>query len=233
MGDAICLSPIPSYPPFLPPQSTMGRVQALCSLLQSLLVSPQSSVDISMATDKLHPLICTCFLFCYVWCLGGNLVEKSMDAFDTFCRDLFSEQQDVKVRNKLCLGIVPSKEYMHCNIYLQIPGAADLYSYYVDCETRRLENWEKIIPSFTYNPEVHVYMYNSVCNEWPTKCCTCRLPSLIFWFLPLTRNGMDFSWKGYWMLVIRCSSLGLLEWGRYVGMTCGNMDKKCSCAVIK
>lgn len=87
-----------TYPPFLPSQSTMGRVQALCSLLQSLLVGPQSNVDISMATDKLHPLICTCFLFCYVWCLGGNLVEKSMDAFDTFCRDLFSEQQDVKVK---------------------------------------------------------------------------------------------------------------------------------------
>ena len=35
---------------------------------------------------------------------------------------------------------------------MQIPGAADLYSYYVDFETRRLENWEKIIPSFTYDP---------------------------------------------------------------------------------
>ena len=75
----------------------MGRVQALCSLLQSLLVGPQSKVDLSMAADKLHPLICTCFLFCYVWCLGGNLVDKSMDAFDTFCRDLFGETQDVKV----------------------------------------------------------------------------------------------------------------------------------------
>ena len=50
-----------------------------------------------MATEKLHPLICTCFVFCYVWCLGGNLVEKSMDMFDTFCRDLFGENQDVKV----------------------------------------------------------------------------------------------------------------------------------------
>ena len=76
----------------------MGRVQALCSLLQSLLVGPHSNLDISMGTEKLHPLICTCFVFCYVWCLGGNLVEKSMDKFDTFCRDLFGENQDVKVR---------------------------------------------------------------------------------------------------------------------------------------
>ncbi len=34
----------------------------------------------------------------------------------------------------------------------QIPGAADLYSYYVDFETRRLESWEKIVPQFTYDP---------------------------------------------------------------------------------
>lgn len=80
----------------------MGRVQALCSLLQSLLIGPQTNLDITMPTDKLHPLICTCFLFCYVWCLGGNLVEKSMDAFDTFCRDLFSETQDVKVHIHVC-----------------------------------------------------------------------------------------------------------------------------------
>ena len=36
----------------------------------------------------------------------------------------------------------------------QIPGGSDLYSYYVDFETRRLESWEKIIPQFSYNPEV-------------------------------------------------------------------------------
>lgn len=29
-----------------------------------------------------------------------------------------------------------------------------MYSYYVDFESRRLELWEKIIPKFTYNPEV-------------------------------------------------------------------------------
>ena len=47
--------------------------------------------------------------------------------------------------------------YIHVHVctYIQIPGAADLYSYYVDFDTRRLENWEKTIPSFTYNPEVH------------------------------------------------------------------------------
>ena len=92
-------------------QSIMGRVQALCSLLQSLLIGPQSNVDIALAPDKLHPLICTCFLFCYVWCLGGNLVEKSMDAFDSFCRELFSETQDVKVNTAACPVIFNSPTF--------------------------------------------------------------------------------------------------------------------------
>ena len=29
-----------------------------------------------------------------------------------------------------------------------------MYSYYVDFESKRLENWEKIIQPFSYNPEV-------------------------------------------------------------------------------
>jgi len=55
-------------------------------------------VDFSMDPAKLHPIICTTFVFAYVWSLGGNLVEKSMDAFDTFSRDLFGDTHDVKVR---------------------------------------------------------------------------------------------------------------------------------------
>lgn len=55
------------------------------------------SVDCKMDLSKLLPLICTTFMFAYIWGIGGNLVEKSMDAFDTFCRDLFGDNHDVKV----------------------------------------------------------------------------------------------------------------------------------------
>ena len=65
-----------------------------------------------MASEKLHSLICTSFLFCYVWCIGGNLVEKSMDAFDTFCRDLFSEIHEVKVARSTM------HSYLHSIIYM-------------------------------------------------------------------------------------------------------------------
>lgn len=72
----------------------------VCSLLKSLLCGKEEKphVDFKMDLSKLLPLICTTFVFSYVWGLGGNLTEKSMDAFDTFCRDLFGETHDVKVR---------------------------------------------------------------------------------------------------------------------------------------
>ena len=66
-------------------------------LMQSLLCGEKTAVDLSTEPSKLHPLVCTVFVFCYVWCIGGNLVESSMDAFDTFCRELFSDTHDVKV----------------------------------------------------------------------------------------------------------------------------------------
>ena len=74
-------------------------MMVLCSLLSTLLcgTGDKPNVDFSMDTAKLHPLICTTFVFAYVWSVGGNLVENSMDAFDTFARDLFSESPDVKV----------------------------------------------------------------------------------------------------------------------------------------
>ena len=49
---------------------------------------------------------------------------------------------------------VRERYYYYYYLFLQIPGAGDLFSYYVDFESRRFEPWEKIIPSFTYDPEV-------------------------------------------------------------------------------
>ncbi len=46
---------------------------------------------------KLRPLISTAFLFSYVWSLGGNLVERSLELFEGHVRDLFEENHDVKV----------------------------------------------------------------------------------------------------------------------------------------
>jgi len=118
-------------------QVDLSRVDTVCSLMQSLLcgMDPEKPVvDFKMDPAKLNPFLCTMFVFCYVWGMGGNLVETSMDGFDSFCRDLFGENSDAK-----------------------IPGGADLYSYFVDMDTKRMELWEKSIPSFTFDPEVGFY----------------------------------------------------------------------------
>ena len=39
-------------------------------------------------------------------------------------------------------------------LLFQLPAQADLFSYYMDFDVKRFENWERILPSFKYNPEI-------------------------------------------------------------------------------
>lgn len=71
----------------------------ISTLLTSLLFTGNKKIDVNQDTTKLHPLICTTFFFSYVWAIGGNLITKSMEGFDSFARDLFSDNHDVKVGN--------------------------------------------------------------------------------------------------------------------------------------
>ena len=84
------------------PQVEISRVVTLCKLLEALLCGEGSKVDWKADASKLHPLVCTTFVFCYVWSMGGNLTEKSVEGFDSFARDLFSETHDVKVHTYTC-----------------------------------------------------------------------------------------------------------------------------------
>jgi len=72
-------------------------VVTISSLLTSLLFTGKNKMDINQDNSKLHPLICTTFFFAYVWAIGGNLITKSIEGFDSFARDLFSDNHDVKV----------------------------------------------------------------------------------------------------------------------------------------
>ena len=78
-------------------QVDISRVVTLCHLLEGLLCSEKSKVDWKGELAKLRPLISTAFLFSYVWSLGGNLVERSLELFEGYVRDLFEENHDVKV----------------------------------------------------------------------------------------------------------------------------------------
>ena len=67
-------------------QVDISRVTTLCQLLEGLLCSEKNKVDWKAEASKLHPLISTTFLFSYVWSLGGNLVEKSLELFENYVR---------------------------------------------------------------------------------------------------------------------------------------------------
>ncbi|XP_047126546.1 dynein axonemal heavy chain 6 isoform X3 [Hydra vulgaris] len=112
------------------PQVDNSKVSTLCALLESMLLLKTSENDSSNDVAKLQSLISSVFVFCYVWSIGGNLIESSQDIFDSFVRELFAENHD-----------------------LRMPSSGDMYSYYIDLELKRFEPWEKIIPAFKYNPE--------------------------------------------------------------------------------
>lgn len=78
-------------------QVDVSKVVTLCKLLESLLLGSHSQVDLHMDPGKLHPFICTIFIFCYVWSIGGNIIDANWDAFDTFVRQLFEDNSDAKV----------------------------------------------------------------------------------------------------------------------------------------
>ncbi|XP_066474528.1 dynein axonemal heavy chain 6 [Tiliqua scincoides] len=111
-------------------QVDISKVATLCSLLESLLLGP-GGPSMKLEQTRLNSLICQTFVFCYLWSLGGNLTENYWDAFDTFIRQQFEDNPDAK-----------------------IPTSGDLWSVYIDFDIRRLEHWERIIPTFKYNRTV-------------------------------------------------------------------------------
>ncbi|XP_073398257.1 dynein axonemal heavy chain 6 [Dendrobates tinctorius] len=108
----------------------ISKVTTLCCLLESLLLG-KGGPDLKMEHSRLNSVICQTFVFCYVWSIGGNLTENYWDAFDTFVRHQFEDNPEAK-----------------------LPTSGDLWSVYMDYDTRRLDPWERIIPSFKYNSNV-------------------------------------------------------------------------------
>lgn len=74
----------------------IAKVEMLCKLLESLLFC-RGGPDFSMDPNKLNILIATTFVFCYLWSIGGNIVEKDWDQFDSFVRSQFDDNGDAKV----------------------------------------------------------------------------------------------------------------------------------------
>uniref|UniRef100_K7FYG4 Dynein axonemal heavy chain 6 n=1 Tax=Pelodiscus sinensis TaxID=13735 RepID=K7FYG4_PELSI len=112
------------------PQVDISKVTTLCCLLESLLLG-KGGPDLKMDQSKLNTIVCQTFVFCYLWSLGGNLTENYWDMFDTFVRQQFEDNPESK-----------------------LPTSGDLWNVYMDFDIRRLESWERVIPTFKYSREV-------------------------------------------------------------------------------
>lgn len=77
-------------------QVDVSKVISLCKLMESLLFQ-RGGPDFSQDPAKLHPLIAMSFVFCFLWTIGGNIIESQWDSFDTFTRGLFEDNGDIKV----------------------------------------------------------------------------------------------------------------------------------------
>ena len=75
----------------------ISKVSTLCALLESLIFQENGPPDPKIDPVRLHPLICTVFVFCYAWAIGGNLVEGSIDIFDSILREMFQDNNDIRV----------------------------------------------------------------------------------------------------------------------------------------
>ncbi|CAI9736985.1 dynein axonemal heavy chain 6-like [Octopus vulgaris] len=115
-------------------QVDISKVMAVCKLLESLLFHNDVPINFYMDSNKLNPLLCASFIFSYLWGLGGSILESHWDAFDSFIRNLFEDNADAR-----------------------LPVSGDLWSCYIDFESRRFEFWDKIVPSFKYDRNVPYY----------------------------------------------------------------------------
>ncbi|XP_070598423.1 dynein axonemal heavy chain 6 isoform X2 [Erythrolamprus reginae] len=111
-------------------QVDISKVVTLCCLLESLLLG-KAGPSMNLEQSRLNSLVCQTFVFCYLWSMGGNVMENCWDAFDTFVRQQFEDNPDAK-----------------------LPTSGDLWSVYIDYDTRRLDPWERIIPTFKYKSTV-------------------------------------------------------------------------------
>ncbi|KAG7458844.1 hypothetical protein MATL_G00224900 [Megalops atlanticus] len=111
-------------------QVDISKVTTLCCLLEALLLGPDGP-NLGMGMNKLSSILCQTFVFCYLWAVGGNLTESHWDAFDSFVRQQFEDNSEAK-----------------------LPTSGDLWSVYMDFTQKRLEPWEKVIPSFQYDAEM-------------------------------------------------------------------------------
>ncbi|KAF8560849.1 hypothetical protein P879_09241 [Paragonimus westermani] len=102
----------------------------MCKLIEVLLTHP-GCPSMNLERNKLNPILAMSFVFSMIWGLAGGSIDANWDVVDSFVRNLFDDLGDAR-----------------------LPQHGDLWSCYVDMETRRMDSWEKLLTSFTYSKDV-------------------------------------------------------------------------------
>ncbi|KAJ8737519.1 hypothetical protein PYW08_000114 [Mythimna loreyi] len=108
-------------------QVDISKVSAVCFLLGALLAEPGDRFP-DKAYIKVY--IAHCFIFCYVWCIGGNILEEGRKRFEEVIKRQFEQFEEA--------------EFM--------PQGFNFFDMYMDTKLRRLKVWAEIIPEFVYDP---------------------------------------------------------------------------------
>ncbi|RVE44268.1 hypothetical protein evm_011063 [Chilo suppressalis] len=107
-------------------QVDISKISALCYLLSALLSEPGERFP-EKAAIKMY--IAHCFIFCYIWCIGGNILESNRKGFEEVVKRQFEEFEEA--------------EYF--------PQGFNFFDMYMDTRQRRLKAWGEIIPDFLYD----------------------------------------------------------------------------------
>ncbi|XP_050361252.1 dynein axonemal heavy chain 6 [Nymphalis io] len=107
-------------------QVDISKVMALCCLLGALLSEPG---DRFIEKSAIKVYIAHCFIFCYVWCIGSNILEANRKGFEEVIKRQFEEFEE--------------SEYF--------PQGFNFFDMFMDTKQRKLKVWAEIIPEFLYD----------------------------------------------------------------------------------
>lgn len=79
---------------YIPQQVDISKITAMTCLLTSLLSEPGDRLPDKQAVKTFYV---HCFIFCYVWCVGGNVVEGSRRGLEEVVKRQFEEFEEAEL----------------------------------------------------------------------------------------------------------------------------------------